>query len=238
MPAAPSSSPPDDPLANFVPAPRASRVDDGPVSDGEPELLESELIARVIGGSRPGPALLEMAARLARIPIWQRRAMGAQGLVREHGVGIERAARLAAVWELAERWYPDDRPAVGAPRDALLLLERLRSSRREEVVAIMLDARHRPIGVETVAVGTINASRLQPRDVFAPALRGAAVAVIIGHNHPSGDAAPSRADRVVTAALRAAGEMLGVVVLDHLIVTDHGHYSFRDAEEWDVVAVA
>jgi len=202
------------------------------------ELGEAELIARAVGGPSPAPELLEVGARLARIPIWERRVLGRTGLVRDHGIGADRAARLEAIWELAERWYPDDRPSVAAPRDALLLFERLRTARREEVVVLLLDARHRPLGVETVAVGTVNASRLQPRDVFAPALRSGAVAVIIGHNHPSGDPSPSRADRTVTAALRAAGEMLGVAVLDHIIVAKRGHHSFRDAEGWDVDAVA
>jgi DNA repair protein RadC len=202
------------------------------------DLPEAELIARAIGGSCPRPELLDMGGRLARIPIWERRAMGRAGLVRDHGIGPDRAARLEAIWELAERWYPDDRPAIAAPRDALLLLERLRCARREEVVVVMLDARHRPLGVETVAVGTVNASRLQPRDVFAPALRTGAVAVIIGHNHPSGDASPSRADRTVTTALRAAGDLLGIALLDHLVVTARGHFSFRDAEGWDVDAAA
>jgi DNA repair protein RadC len=125
-----------------------------------------------------------------------------------------------------------------SPRDALLLLDRLRAARREEVVVILLDARHRPLGVETVAVGTLNASRLQPRDVFGPALRGDAVAVIIGHNHPSGDPSPSRADRLVTTALRGGGDLLGVPMLDHIIVTRRGHHSFRETEGWDVDAVA
>ena len=71
------------------------------------------------------------------------------------------------------------------------------------------------------------------RDVFGPALRSDAVAVIIGHNHPSGDPSPSRADRVVTSALRNAGSLLGVPVLDHLIVARRGHHSFRETEGWD-----
>ena len=196
-------------------------------------LSEQELIARALGGVRPAAALHDLAGRLARIPPWERRALGPRALTQYHGVAAAYASRMAAIWELAERAAPDDRPAISAPRDALLLLERLRTLGREEVAAIMLDARHRPVAVETVAVGSVNASRLQPRDVFAPALRCGAVAVIIGHNHPSGDASPSRADRVVTAALRAAGEMLGVAVLDHLVVTRHGHHSFRDAESWD-----
>lgn len=202
------------------------------------ELGEADLIARVLGGPAPPPDLVAMGGRLARIPIWERRALGASGLMRDHGVGARRAERLAALWELADRWYPDDRPAIASPRDALLLFEAMRHARREQVVALLLDARHRPIGVETVAVGTVNASRLAPRDIFAPALRRDAVAVIVCHNHPSGDPSPSRADRVVTAALRSAGELLAVPVLDHIIVTARSHHSFRDAERWEADQVA
>ncbi len=194
---------------------------------------EGELIARVLHGPDPPHALIGMGARIARIPFWERRALGAAGLVRDHGVETKRAVRLAALWELAERWYPDDRPAVSSPRDALLLLEPLRHARREHVVTLLLDARHRLTSLETVAVGTVNASRLQPRDVFGPALRVDAVAVIIGHNHPSGDPSPSRADRVVTAALRGAAELLGIQLLDHIIVARSAHHSFREADGWD-----
>ncbi len=197
---------------------------------------EGELIARVLHGPDPPHALVGMGSRLARIPFWERRALGASGLVRQHGVEARRAARLAALWELAERWTPDDRPAIASPRDALLLLEPLRRARREQVLTLLLDARHRLVSAETVAVGTVNASRLQPRDVFGPALRGDAVAVIIGHNHPSGDPAPSRADRVVTAALRSAADLLGILLLDHIIVARSAHHSFREAEGWDDAA--
>jgi DNA repair protein RadC len=211
---------------------------DTPASHDWSELGEAELIARVLGGAEPAPDLRAMGTRLARIPIWERRALGAAGLTRDHGVNAQRAIRLAALWELADRWYPDDRPAIASPRDAVLLFADLRTARREEIVVLMLDARHRPIARETVAVGTVNASRLAPRDVFGPALRRDAVAVIIGHNHPSGDPSPSRADRVVTAALRGAGDLLGVPVLDHIIVTRRAHHSFRDVEGWEVDQVA
>ena len=194
---------------------------------------ESRLIARVLGGARPAADVEATAARLARIPFWERRMLGARGLARDHGIGADRAERLAALWEFAERWTSDDRPAVASPRDALLLFDPLRHARREQVVALLPDARHRPIRREAVAVGSVNASRLQARDVFAPALRCDAVAVIIGHNHPSGDPSPSRADRIVTAALRSAGDLLGVPLLDHLILAAHGHHSFRETEGWD-----
>ena len=148
----------------------------------------------------------------------------------------EASRRLAALRVLATRWSPEQRPVVASPRDALLLFEPIRLARRETVVVLMLDARHRRIGCETVAVGTLNASRLHARDVFAPALRADAVAVIVGHNHPSGDPSPSGADRTVTCALRCAGDMLSVPLLDHVILARDGHHSFRESENWDADA--
>jgi DNA repair protein RadC len=195
---------------------------------------EAELIAHVLGGPDPTAEARRWSLEVARLPVWRRRSLGAAGLVTEHGIAAEPALRLAALWELADRWYPDDRPAVGSPRDAALLLDDLRSAPTERIAVLLLDSRHRPIGSEVVALGTINASRLQPRDVLAPALIRGASAIVVGHNHPSGDASPSAADRRVTAALREAALILGVPLLDHLILTRHGHYSFRDAEGWDV----
>jgi DNA repair protein RadC len=116
----------------------------------------------------------------------------------------------------------------------VLLLDRLRSAPREEVWVLLLDARHRPIAVETVAVGSVNSSRLTPRDVLAPALRAGASALVVAHNHPSGDASPSRADRLVTEALRSAATLVGIPVLDHIIVAARAHHSFREGESWDV----
>jgi DNA repair protein RadC len=199
---------------------------------------EAELIAQVLAGAEPAAEVVRCGQRLAELPFWQRRALGVGGLVSEHGIRPERAVRLAALWELAERWYPDDRPTVSSPRDALLLLEELRAAPTERVVVLLLDARHRPLRTEVAAVGTINASRLQARDVLVPALRGGAAALIVAHNHPSGDPAPSRSDRQVTAALREASAVVGIPMLDHVIVTRRGHFSFREAQGWEGSAEA
>src|SRR5205807_1489444 len=147
---------------------------------------EAELIAHVLGGADPTAEARRWSHEVARLPAWRRRSLGAAGLVAEHGVAAEPALRLAALWELADRWYPDDRPAVGSPRDAALLLDDLRTAPTERIAVLLLDSRHRPIGSEVVALGTINASRLQPRDVLAPALTRGASAIVVGHNHPSG----------------------------------------------------
>src|ERR1700694_227690 len=108
------------------------------------ELNEADLVARALGGGEAAPELGDLGARLAGIPHWERRALGIAGLMRVHGLGAARATQVAALGELVERTAPADRPAVVSPRDALLLLDRLRTARREEVVVILLDARHRP----------------------------------------------------------------------------------------------
>ena len=194
---------------------------------------EDELIAQVLGGAEPPATLLATAGRLARLPLWERRALGASGLVRDHRVPPREAIRLAALWELAERWYPDERPVVTTPGAALHLLQGLRALGREEVWALLLDARHRLISVEPVVAGSLNSARLLPRDVLAPALRAGAAALIVAHNHPSGEVTPSRADRLVTVALRDAARLLGLPLLDHIILTARSHFSFREVEAWE-----
>jgi DNA repair protein RadC len=218
--------------AETVPARRTRRPAVVPADSDLASRTEAELIARVLSGSEPAAEVVRCAAELARLPFWRRRALGATGLVVEHGVPPQRAVRLAALWELAQRWFPDDRPSVSSPRDALLLLDDLRRSRTERIVSLLLDSRHRLIRRELVAVGTVNASRLSPRDVLAPALVAGATAVVVAHNHPSGDPAPSRADRQVTAALRQAAAVVGVDLVDHLILGRREHHSFREAEAW------
>jgi DNA repair protein RadC len=102
----------------------------------------------------------------------------------------------------------------------------------ECVLAIFLDARNRVTGYIEVARGTLNAARMSPRDVLLPALLANAQSVVLAHNHPSGDATPSRADREVTTALRDAARIVGVRFTDHLIVTPTDHYSFASAQDW------
>lgn len=194
---------------------------------------EAELIAQVLEGPEPAVLVLQCGERLAQLPFWQRRALGVSGLVTEHGVPERHAVRLAALWELADRWFHDTSPTVSSPRDALLLLTSLGDERVERVAVLMLDARYHLIRIETVAVGSVNVSRLQPRDVLTPALVAGAAAIVVAHSHPSGDAHPSPADAHMTTALRDAAGAVGLPLLDHLVVTRRGHYSFRRAGRWD-----
>ena len=96
---------------------------------------------------------------------------------------------------------------------------------------LLLDGRHRLIAEEEVSWGTLTASLVHPREVFREAIRVAAAALILVHNHPSGDPRPSAEDRAVTRRLVGAGRLIGIDVLDHVIVSEGGHWSFQEAGE-------
>ena len=102
---------------------------------------------------------------------------------------------------------------------------------QEAVVVLFLDAKNKPIGWRQVSLGPINTALIHPREIFSPAIQMCAAAIILVHNHPSGNLAASPEDKDVTRRMRAAGELLGIELLDHIILSDDGYFSFRDSGE-------
>jgi DNA repair protein RadC len=113
-----------------------------------------------------------------------------------------------------------------------LVKDELVNSDREMLLSVMLTVKNDLIGVETVSIGSITASTTTPRDVFKSAILANAVAIIVCHNHPSGELIPSKNDIEITKQLIAGGELLGIKVLDHLIVSNQGYKSLRDYHEF------
>ena len=112
---------------------------------------------------------------------------------------------------------------------AQLLWDYLADTDREHFVVILVDQKNRLIGINTVSIGSMTASVVHPREVWKPAILCNAAAVLLGHNHPSGDPQPSREDRAMTTRLVEAGKLLGITVLDHVIIGGNGKYfSFAD----------
>lgn len=102
---------------------------------------------------------------------------------------------------------------------------------REHFMVVALDAKHAVIGINTVSIGSVTMSIVHPREVFKPILLMNASAVILAHNHPSGDATPSQEDRALTRRLKEGGELLGITVLDHVVLGEDRYYSFADHQE-------
>lgn len=137
---------------------------------------------------------------------------------------LELAARLHAPAPMPDRVErAEDVVAYFTPRVAL--------ATQESFWVVLLDARGRPIGQHEIARGTLTACLVHPREVFAPALRRRAASVIVVHNHPSGDAAPSAEDRALTERLASAGALLGIPLLDHIVVARGGFASLGGSAE-------
>ncbi len=151
------------------------------------------------------------------------------------GVGPAKAAKLKAALELGRRLAGSSlgRPQIRSPADAgQLLMEEMRYLDREHFRVILLNTRNHVIGVDRVSVGSLASSVVHPREVFKTALARSAAAVILVHNHPSGDPTPSREDLDVTGRLVQAGRLLGVEVLDHIIIGDNAFVSLRERGAW------
>ena len=145
------------------------------------------------------------------------------------GLSSQTAVRLSACIELARRLLVgDDAPGpIRSPRDACRAVSRIRSATKEYFQALYLNARNLVIHEETVSIGSLNANIVHPREVFRPAIYHGAAALVLAHNHPSGDVSPSEEDLRLTSRLVEAGRLIGIDVLDHIIVSERGYLSFR-----------
>ena len=204
---------------------------------GADALSDAELLALVLRTGGAGFDALEVARELlCRFGGLRRLTQAARvELAASPGVGPVKSAALLASLEIGRR-VASQRLEVGDPIQRPEDVHRhfylqLRGVRQECFLALLLDGRHRLINEVLVTRGTLTASLVHPREVFRSAVREAAAALVLVHNHPSGDPSPSREDREVTERLARAGEILGVRVIDHVIVAENGYHSFREAGE-------
>jgi DNA repair protein RadC len=193
-------------------------------------LSDQELLALLLRTGYSGTDVLELSASLWRsYPDGPGKA-GYQALARFKGMGESRAAAVVAAFELARRGVEkDQRPMLDSPARVLDQVPRgVKAGRKEHLLAFYLNARSQMVHHETVSIGTLSSSLVHPREVFAPALSCGAAALIVVHNHPSGDCSPSSEDKDATRRLSRAGELMGIPLLDHLIVSDAGFFSFKE----------
>lgn len=202
---------------------------------GVAALGDNELVAILLGaGTATRNALavaqevLDLSGGIAGLPL-----LGLDDLLRVSGVGAPRAARLVAAVELGRRALCHqrlERPQLKSPRELGGYLLPLYGGHREERFGIvMLDSKYHLIRSDTISVGTLDASLAHPRDIFRPAIVASAYCVALFHNHPSGDPSPSRDDVHLTAEVAAAGKLLNIGVVDHIILGAGRFFSFREA---------
>ena len=218
--------------------PAADRPLDKLLDRGPEVLSDAELLAVVLRHGRGGLTAVDLGRALIR-RYGDFRQLGDAGLGElcvATGVRRPQAALIVAVLEIARRHgesaFRMGQPFRGSSDVYAHFRERLATERRECFFAVLLDNKHRKIKDVAVSQGSLTASIVHPRDVFAPVVRESAAAVIFVHNHPSGDPTPSREDIEITRRLRDVGELMGVRVLDHIVVGRGRYVSFVDDGYW------
>ena len=202
---------------------------------GAQALSTAELVAAIIGGGSGGSSALVCAQLILQQvdgSLGRLAAMPVAALTRTAGVGIARATAVHASLELGRRMSVEAREAgapLRSPRDVVDVFEpRMRDLPVEEFHVAILDAQHRLERDVLITRGLLNSSLVHPREVFREAIAERAAAVILVHNHPSGDPTPSAEDRAVTEQLVAAGRLLDIPVHDHIIVGRGRYVSFAE----------
>ena len=202
---------------------------------GVSALGDNELVALVLGTGVKGRGALSVAQELLDL------AGGVHGLVhvamdelrRVNGVGAPRAARLLAAIELGRRAVTSgggDRPRLSSPAAVgRYLLALYGGYHVERFGVLLLDARNRLIRTAILSVGSVDTSIAHPREIFREAALASAAAVVVFHNHPSGDPQPSLDDVLLTRRLKEAGAVMGIELADHVVLGDGRWFSFRDA---------
>jgi DNA repair protein RadC len=201
---------------------------------GAGSLSNAELLAIVLGTGTKNRTTLQLSERL----LVDFKTLGIIGsstveeLCDVDGIGEAKAAKLLAAFELGRRLClasPMDKVTINGPEDVVsLLMGEMRHLDREHFKALVLDTKHRVLRVVDISIGSLNSSIVHPRELYKMVIRHNGAAVIVAHNHPSGDPTPSPEDITVTKRLLDAGVVLGVELLDHIVLGDGRYVSLKE----------
>lgn len=191
-------------------------------SKGIESLGDAELVAILLEHGTKGENVVDLSHRLiSTFGLQKLNSLSLAELMKIRGIKLAKASKLLAAFELSKRVKAGRLcgKAIKKPSDiASYYIQKLKDMKREHFIAVFLDSRNRIIKDEIISIGTLNGSLIHPREVFKEAIKNSANSIILVHNHPSGDVNPSDEDLRVNKALIAAGDLVGIKVLDHLIV--------------------
>ncbi len=213
------------------------RISEIPESERPREKLEArgamvlsdiELLAILLGSGRKGKNVLTLSSEILGIIDQKNGSLHVRDLIETHGIGRAKACLITAAMEFARRRIQSHQTKIRSAEDIIPLLRHFAERKQEHFICISLNGAHEVIATRVVTVGLVNSTQVHPREVFAEPIVDRACAIIVAHNHPSGDCTPSPEDFEITRILREAGQLLGIKLLDHIIFTPSASYSIHE----------
>jgi len=196
---------------------------------GASALTDKELVAAILGRGVKGLDVVAMSKSVAKLIRQHKENLSVDHLTSVPGMGLAKAAQILSAFELARRYLLKETVKIKSAKDILPLVADIVNKQQEYFVCISLNGANEVIENRIVTIGLVNSSQIHPREVFADVIADRAAAVIFAHNHPSGDPKPSDVDAKTHKQLTEAGKILGLRILDHIIVTKKGYFSFQEA---------
>ncbi len=195
---------------------------------GPEALSDTELLAIVLGSGVKGKGVLSVARSiLRRIDSSNKGKIDIKTLIPIEGIGFVKACQILASLEFARRRLVKENRTIHKAEDVLPVISYIGDKKQEYFLCVTLNGANEVIGNRVITVGVLNANRIHPREVFVEAISDRAASIILAHNHPSGTLKPSNDDVNTTRQLVAAGKILGIEVLDHIIITKTGYLSLK-----------
>jgi len=196
---------------------------------GPEALSEEELLAVLLGSGTKGFDVLKLAKELVKMGWEELERKPVEELLKLKGLGLVKALKVKALLELSKRIRRGSKGVfIRNPKEAVAFLRSKFDDRKEKLVALYLDLSNRLVGEELVAVGSANRVFAKPKDVLFKAVKLSANGIILAHNHPSGPPEPSEEDLLFTQRVKKACELLGFELLDHIVLSEEGFFSFRE----------
>ena len=195
---------------------------------GAQALKDYELLAILLGSGTKEKDVFALSKEIVHLFEKEFETIDLEKLQQIHGLGLAKASQILSAIELSRRYLIKQNRQIRRAEDIYEELAAYRAKKQEHFLSITLDGASHIIQTRVVFIGTLNQSLVHPREVFADAIGDRAASVIVAHNHPSGQLRPSDADKHVTQRLVEVSRLVGIELLDHLIISREGYFSFRD----------
>lgn len=208
--------------------PEADRPREKLLRKGAAALSDRELLAVLLGKGTSGMDVMTLAGKLARVIDTKGLAVKADDLTAFDGIGDAKATLVLAAIEFARRRIKPEGAKIETPADLLPHVRHYADRKQEHFLCASINGANEILNIRVISIGLIDRSPVHPREVFADALTDRASAVIVAHNHPSGGVEPSISDINITAQLKAAGAIIGIELLDHIIFDRTSYFSFLE----------